>query len=112
MQNKQIKELPKRATLYAIAKAIGVSPQSLCQTAKRNPTIIPKGDDGLVDVETVLKYLEKNGKPHLRGQPITPVLKAIEGLLKDYSKDPSQCLKDVKTLRKQLEQVRASSDNN
>lgn len=61
------KPLGARATLYAISKAIGTTPQNLYQIVKRNPSKAIKGEDGLYSVEEV-KALHLSKSRRLKSQ--------------------------------------------
>lgn len=68
------KKPPKRASLYGIARILGISAQAIYQQAKRNPSLFPKGEGGLYEVEAVRKFIEGRSKPKLR--KLQPVLAA------------------------------------
>lgn len=98
-----LEPLPYRASLYSIAKACGMSPQSLYQTSRRNPNFFQRGLDGKYDTKTVLSFLEHNGRPYLRGNTMLPLVRQLQEITHFYKKNPSQLYEDLAKLRTQLE---------
>lgn len=74
--------IPKRASLYYLASLMGITCQSLSQTAKRHPEVFIRGEDEKYPVKKILAFMEENGKHKLRKRKPKDFISPVETALK------------------------------
>lgn len=89
---KDTDNLPKRASLYYLADVIGVTCQSLSQTAKRHPKVFVRGADDKFSVRKILSFMESNARHKVRKRKSTKAFSPLETALKAI-KSPLERLK-------------------
>lgn len=70
-----------RATLYGIARLLGVSVQTVYQQAKRHPEAFIKGADGRYNAKAVISFIEGRAKPKLRKNQTSPLTEPLRAIL-------------------------------